>query len=133
MMKRGEETRLQMLAVLRESGRPLSAYDLLAVLREENPKVAPTTVYRALEALMCQGRVHRLESLSAYIACQCGSHEHDAILSICGDCGSVQEHIEPDFHDMLAGLIRKSGFQPMRQVIEVQGVCGGCTAAESAA
>lgn len=49
MSKRGEETRTEIMAVLRRSSRPLSAYDVLAELRDSNPKIGPPTVYRVLE------------------------------------------------------------------------------------
>lgn len=130
MTTRGEEMQRQVLGLLRQSSTPLTAYDLLAALRETNPKIAPPTVYRALAALTGQGTVHRLESLNAYMACQCGSHTQESILSICSDCGSVAEQMAPDMQEMLSDLIRASGFQPARQVIEVHGTCGSCTSAE---
>ena len=55
------------LAFLRKAQRPMSAYDVLAELRQFNPKIAPTTVYRALNALMERKKIHRLESMNAYI------------------------------------------------------------------
>ena len=91
MGKRGEITQADVLGILRQSSEPLSAYDVIAHLREKNPKIAPPTVYRALSALMDAGHVHRLESMNAFVACQhdCG---HDIpVLSVCDDCGSVGE------------------------------------------
>src|SRR4030088_1605288 len=54
---------------------------------------APTPVYRALDYLMDNGLVHRIESRNAYLAC---AHDHDAasmvaffICEICGSGGEI--------------------------------------------
>ena len=130
MSKRGEKMQAEVLAVLRRRGGPLSAYDVLGELREANPKIAPPTIYRALAALTERGRVHRLESLNAYIACKCDRHQHASILSICDDCGTVEESVAPDLLKQLSSIIGKSGFAPMRHVIEVHGVCASCGAGQ---
>ena len=126
MGKRGEKMQAEVLAVLRRRRGPMSAYDVMGELREANPKIAPPTIYRALAALTERGRVHRLESLNAYIACQCDRHQHATILSICDDCGTVEESVAPDLLKELSNIIGKSGFAPMRHVIEVHGLCASC-------
>ncbi|MGI9504475.1 MAG: transcriptional repressor [Geminicoccaceae bacterium] len=126
MSKRGEKLQAKVLAVLRRRRGPLSAYDILGRFRAANPKIAPPTIYRALAALIERGRVHRLESLNAYIACQCDRHQHASVLSICDDCGAVQESVAPDVLKEVSKIAGKSGFAPRRHVIEVHGVCGTC-------
>ena len=130
MSKRGEKIQAEVLAVLCRYRGPLSAYNVLAELREANPKIAPPTIYRALAALTERGCVHRLESLNAFIACQSDRHRNAAILSICDDCGSVDESVAPHLLKELSSLIGKSGFAPMRHVIEVHGVCASCGAGQ---
>ncbi|MEM8572206.1 MAG: Fur family transcriptional regulator [Pseudomonadota bacterium] len=126
MTKRGEKMQADVLGVLRRHPHPLSAYDVLRELRAAHPKIAPPTIYNALEALTKRGHVHRIESLKAYIACQCDSHEHASILSICDDCGKVEERVAPDLLDRLSGILGETGFAPQRHVIEVRGVCAAC-------
>lgn len=126
MSKRGEKMQAEVLGVLRRRREPLSAYDVLRELRAVHPKIAPPTIYNALAALTKRGRVHRVESLKAYIACQCDNHQHASILSICDDCGSVEERVAPDFLEKLSGIVGESGFAPQRHVIEVHGVCAAC-------
>ena len=130
MSKRGEKLQGQVLAVLRQRRGPLSAYDVLGELRETNPRMAPPTIYRALAALTAGGSVHRIESLNAFIACQCDLHDHASILSICHECGSVEENVEPDLLKELSRVIGKSGFAPRRHVIEVHGLCAACCAGQ---
>lgn len=126
MREQGRKMQAEVLAVLRRNGGPLSAYDVLGELREANPKIAPPTIYRALAALTERGSVHRLESLNAFIACKCDQHANASILSICDDCGSVEESIAPDLLEKVSSIAGKSGFQPVRHVIEIHGVCASC-------
>ena len=133
MGKRGEETQAAVLAILRRYGRPVSAYDVLGQLRQSNPKIAPPTVYRALAALMERGQVHRIESLSAFIACRCEHHPRVSILTICDDCGLVEESEAPEVLRELSNIAGRSGFAPTRHVIEVHGVCVLCGGARVSA
>ena len=130
MSRRGERMQAEVLAVLRRRGRPLSAYAVLGALRERHPRIAPPTIYRALAALTERGRVHRLESMKAFIACQCDRHAQASILSICDDCGTVEESVAPDLLDELSSVAGKSGFRPERHVIEIHGLCASCGAGE---
>lgn len=126
MGTRGNIWQAEVLKILMKRAEPLSAYQILDELKAAHEKVAPPTVYRALASLSTQGQVHRLESLNAYIACKCDDHHHASILSICDDCGSVEESVAPDLVAELSSIIGKSGFEPSRHVIEVHGVCGSC-------
>ena len=67
--------RRQVLQALLSSHRPLGAYEVIDELAKSMPRPAPITVYRALDFLMENGLVHRIESRNAYLAC---AHDHDA-------------------------------------------------------
>ena len=126
MGQRGAQLQAEMLSIMDQNAGPISAYDLLEKLRGTNAKMAPTTVYRALASLTEQGRIHRLESMNAYVPCQ---HDHDhaaSILSICDDCGTVEENVAPEVLNQLESVVGENGFSPKRHVIEVHGVCGTC-------
>ena len=122
----GKRMQAEVLAVLRQNTGPLSAYGVLDALRAGNPKLAPQTVYRALKGLRQAGRVHRLESLNVYIACRSDPPCAAPILSICDDCGAVEERLAPDALKVLSGAVERSGFSPRRHVIEIHGVCAQC-------
>ena len=126
MNRSGERTQAEVLAVLRSQGTPMSAYEMLGYLREENPRMAPPTIYRALAALTHSGSVHRLESLNAFIACQRNRHRQASILSICDECGGVEENVSAELLKTLSGIAEKSGFAPARHVIEMHGQCASC-------
>jgi Fur family zinc uptake transcriptional regulator len=84
--------RRQVLQALLSSHRPLGAYEVIDELAKTMPRPAPITVYRALDFLMENGLVHRIESRNAFLAC---AHDHDATAMvaflICDLCGSVGE------------------------------------------
>ena len=133
MKKRGEIMQAEVLAILRRRGTPMSAYEVLGQLRDSNPQLAPPTIYRALAALTERGGVHRLESLNAFIACKSDSHKDASILSICDDCGEVEEFVSPDLLKALSSIAGQSGFAPTRHVIEVHGQCASCGSAQDQA
>lgn len=126
MTKRGDKMRDEILGVLRSAGSAMSAYDVLRQLRASHPKIAPPTVYNALAVLTNTGRAHRVESLKAYIACQCDGSHQAAVLSICDECGTVEERTAPGLVENLTGFVEETGFLPQRHVIEVHGVCSSC-------
>src|SRR5712672_2357354 len=119
--------RRQVLEALLSSHRPLGAYEVIDELAKSMPPPAPITVYRALDFLMENGLVHRIESRNAFLAC---AHDHDAAAMvaflICERCGSVGEipaaSVAPSLHD----AARATGFAPKLSVVEVTGTCAHC-------
>ena len=52
----------------------IGAYDILAKLAEKGTRLAPISVYRAIDALLEAGVIHRLESKNAFFACRRMDH-----------------------------------------------------------
>ncbi len=121
--------RRRVLEIIADAPGSLKAYDLLDRLTEEHAAARPPTVYRALEFLIEQGLVHRIESLNAYVACPCPEHAHGFQLLICRLCGRVEELHLDDVNAQLARHARDLGFRVERQTIELQGYCEACHAA----
>jgi Fur family zinc uptake transcriptional regulator len=119
--------RRQVLQALLSSHRPLGAYEVIDELAKSMPRPAPITVYRALDFLMENGLVHRIESRNAYLAC---SHDHDAAATvaflICERCGSVGEIPAATVAQSLNAAARSSGFAPKLSVVEITGTCAHC-------
>jgi Fur family transcriptional regulator, zinc uptake regulator len=113
------------LGVVSKSKQPQSAYDILDQLRGDGFK-APLQVYRALDKLLEHGLVHKLESLSAYIACQHPSGEGQAatVFMICDECGSVSERTDTCISGDLRKLAKTDGFSVKQTNIEIRGTCG---------
>ena len=122
--------RRQVLELLWESGRPTGAHELIEALKFRNSRpVAPPTVYRALEFLMSQRFVLKIESRNACVPCAHPERRHDCPFFICSNCGVSAESEEPRVEQMLAEDAAVLGFRVTRRVVEVEGTCGSCIAA----
>lgn len=118
--------RRRVLEMISSSPGGLKAYDLLDRLTTEHASARPPTVYRALDFLIEQGLVHRIESLNAYVACPCPEHVHGFQLLICRHCGRVEElHLE-EVNEQLSHRAQALGFRVDRQTIELLGTCDVC-------
>jgi Fur family zinc uptake transcriptional regulator len=119
--------RRRVLEALHASPKPMGAYELADVLAPRGHRIAPITVYRALDFLIDQGLAHRLASLNAYIASQPGSTAHHAsAFLICEGCGSVNEITSPEVAETVMGILTKQGFKSRAKVLEITGRCTGC-------
>jgi Fur family zinc uptake transcriptional regulator len=118
--------RRHVLEALLGSHRPLGAYEIIERLAGRGPP-APITVYRALDFLMENGLVHRIESRNAFLAC---AHDHDetsmVAFLICDHCGSVGEIPAAPVAQSLNAAARASGFAPKLSVVEIAGTCAHC-------
>ena len=120
------DLRRQVLEIIWGSHKPIGAYDILAALATKRGRVAPPTVYRSLDFLLSHGLVHRIETLNAYVGCREPGADHDGQFLICSDCGTAAELNDSRMMAAVARSIRQAGFQPVRQTIEVSGLCPAC-------
>lgn len=136
MAKSDTLTRNQALVygVLETASEPVSAYSILERLRDQGFR-APLQVYRALDKLLELGKVHRLESLNAFVAC---SHQHDdhgqgvTIFAICENCGKVSEFHDHVIAARLTDWQKAEHFKPHKTTIEVRGLCDACGGEDAA-
>lgn len=115
------------LSLLQKETQPLTAYSILDLLRVQGLR-APLQVYRALEKLINIGKVHRIESMNAFVACnslECESLDFIAF-AICDGCENVLEVRDDSIAFSLAKLEKKSGLKTTRSSIELHGLCKQC-------
>ncbi len=111
------------------SKRAMSAYELLEQLKESEPQAKPPTIYRALDFLMEQGFIHKVESNNSFVpCCLCDQDEHFSQLLICDQCGSVTERQDDKLTALLTDNADKHGFRVANHVIETHGICKDCSA-----
>jgi Fur family transcriptional regulator, zinc uptake regulator len=128
------DVQMRIRDLLAGAKKPLSAYDVIDALRGQG-RLAPPTVYRALQKLIDEGLAHRLESQNAFVACQhvasaCG-HRHRAGFMICRVCGKAQEFGDAEVEALLAQIAARSGFAAELVAIEIQGLCADCISPKS--
>ena len=91
---------------------------------------APPTVYRALDFLMANGFVHKLESVNAFVACHHpNASQHSVPFLICNRCHRAVEMEDDAAVAMLERQARTLGFSPHTQTLEVHGLCAACSSA----
>jgi Fur family transcriptional regulator, zinc uptake regulator len=107
--------------------RPASAYDIAeAMSKAEGRRIAANSIYRILDLFVAANLARRVESANAYLVNEHPDCVHDCIFMICDSCGNTT-HVDDD---AATGAVRtaagKSGFRPIRPVIEVRGICTDC-------
>jgi Fur family zinc uptake transcriptional regulator len=149
-MRRGAqltELRRQVLRLVLEADQPVGAYALLDRLKESRAGAAPPTVYRALDFLLEQGLIHKVERLNAYVGCVeapghdhargahghgaaggGGGHGHPHQFLICGRCGATTEISDAAVMAALSAAAAREGFALHRATVEAEGICARCAA-----
>jgi Fur family zinc uptake transcriptional regulator len=123
--------RRKTLEVLVEEHRAMGAYEVLERLREEGFGSQPPVAYRALDFLVANGFVHRIERLNAFIACSHPGETHAPVFMICRLCKTVAEAITPA-RDAIGSAAAAAGFQIERTVVEAEGLCPSCAEGSAA-
>ena len=126
------EIRARVLGLVADAGKPIKAYDLLDKVREGEGAgaAAPPTVYRALDFLLANGFIHKLESVNAFVACHHpNAAQHSAPFLICDGCHKAVELDDEHVVATLDAQARALGFSPQTQTLEVHGLCAECAKA----
>jgi Fur family transcriptional regulator, zinc uptake regulator len=118
--------RKEVLQLIAAMDKPVKAYDLLDQLRSKHGNAAPPTVYRALDFLLENGFIHKLESINAYVSCHHPAEAHQVPFLICDVCESAQEVCDEGVAGLIEAQARTFGFRPQAQTLEVHGVCKRC-------
>ncbi len=119
--------RRKVLQEIAGSHHAVGAYDILDSLARKGDRLAPISVYRAIDALLAAGVVHRLESRNAFFACHT-SHtgSGNQIILACETCGLVAEVNGDAIFQSLAQAAEGANFKPQRRVVEMTGLCKHC-------
>lgn len=118
--------RRRVLELIWRSHQPVGAYALLDLLRADGRRAAPPTVYRALEFLLDQRLIHRIDTLNAFLGCVDPRHPHQGQYLICDRCRTVTEIADGSIVAVLEAGARSHGFTPRRQSVEISGLCRNC-------
>lgn len=124
------DQRRRVLEIICAANRPMGAYEILESMKEPVPGAAPPTVYRALNFLLEQGLIHKLETLHAFVGCTHPEHPHASQFLICTECGDISEMNDMEVARRLQRAGEATGFKAQRRVVEVIGTCGDCAVAE---
>ena len=118
--------RQRVLELVWSKHEPITAYEVLELLSRGQKKVAPPTVYRALDFLIAEGFVHRIESLNSFVGCSDPAHKHQGHFMICTKCRNVTEMNESSLHNVIENAAKENGYSYENSILEVAGVCENC-------
>ena len=121
------ELRRQILALVLEHEGVVKAYQILNDLQQARGSAAPPTVYRALDFLVEQGILHRVEALNGYVVCHHIDCAHSSVIVTCRDCGKVDEIDADAVFASLKQLCQQHGFEFEQKQILLNARCERCS------
>lgn len=115
----------EILSCLRKAKEPMSAYAILDRVRTAGIS-HPPTVYRALHELMHKGMVHRLQTRSAFVACDHGACDGKLAFAICRACQRVVEIPLSEADQTALRALAPEEIAPEQVTLEIAGLCEAC-------
>ena len=115
------------LETIKNSNEPLKAYSILFDVKKKGIK-APPQVYRALDKLIEIGKIHKIESKNAFVACKntnCDVTKTTAF-SICEKCENIEEIKDTKISKYLKSFKDNSRMNYTRYNLELFGLCKKC-------
>jgi len=106
------------------SHEPVKAYDLLKSLDKNS--LHPPLVYRALNFLLENKFIHKIDSINSYFGCSHPDSNHDCYFLICSKCYNVAEACEDNLEKEVMLVAKKKGFFVENISLEITGVCKSC-------
>ena len=115
------------LDLIEKSREPVKAYSILSNVKKKGIK-APPQVYRALEKLIKLGKIHKVESRNAFVACKNSNCEISkaTAFSICETCKKVTEISDQKLSKYLKNFHDKTGMIYKKYNLEFYGLCTTC-------
>ena len=110
-----------------KSPEPMKAYSILFNVQKKGIK-APLQVYRALDKLVEIGKIHKIESRNAFIACRNSACTiaNATAFSICESCEDVKEISSSKLSKYLSNFQDKEGMKYNKYNLEFFGICKKC-------
>ena len=110
-----------------KSSEPLKAYSILFNVQKKGIN-APLQVYRALDKLVEIGKIHKIESRNAFVACKNSNCvvSNATAFSICEGCEKVTEINNSKLSKYLGNFEDSSGMKYSKYNLEFFGLCKKC-------
>jgi|TARA_B100000767_G_scaffold248211_1_gene248971 Fur family zinc uptake transcriptional regulator len=114
------------LNILKKSTKGLSAYEILNRFQKFK-KIQPMAIYRALKKLTNDGLIHKTNKNKTFHLCSTSeTHEHNAILAVCDDCGVTEELNTSLFSKIIKQVKSKRKFNFNNFNLEITTNCKEC-------
>ena len=115
------------LEIIEKAKEPLKAYSILFNVQKKGIN-APQQIYRALDKLIEIGKIHKIESKNAFVACRNSNCEISkaTAFSICESCEKVEELNDLKLSKYLSNYSDKTGMKYKKYNLEFFGLCKKC-------
>jgi len=115
------------LEIIERAKEPLKAYSILFNVQKKGIN-APQQIYRALDKLIEIGKIHKIESKNAFVACKNANCEvsRATAFSICESCEKVEELNDLKLSKYLSSYSDKTGMKYKKYNLEFFGLCKKC-------
>jgi len=115
------------LDIIEKAKGPLKAYSILFNVQKKGIN-APQQIYRALDKLIEMGKIHKIESKNAFVACRSSDCEISkaTAFSICESCEMVDEISDTKLSKYLSNFADSSGMKYSKYNLEFFGLCKKC-------
>ncbi|MDR1969317.1 MAG: transcriptional repressor [Burkholderiaceae bacterium] len=120
--------RQRVLQLLLEHEKGLKAYNLLALIKAEQPGATPPTVYRALDFLTEHHLAHKIERNATFVACTQAGHAAPSLFLVCPQCGAVTELQDKSVMQALCRSLAAAGHRLDDPEVEIAAICPDCRA-----
>ena len=115
------------LEIIERAKEPLKAYSILFNVQKKGIN-APQQIYIALDKLIEIGKIHKIESKNAFVACKNANCEVSkaTAFSICESCEKVEELNDLKLSKYLSSYSDKTGMKYKKYNLEFFGLCKKC-------
>ena len=119
--------RASILDLLIKKNRPLAAYELKEMLKDNNKGLNISTIYRVLDFWIKMKVVHKLSILNKYVLCSNPDEVHTHITNICTKCSSVVETCNENMGLNLKESTKNMGVALTPDLnVEIPVLCANC-------
>lgn len=117
--------RQKVLDIITKNHKALKAYDILEILRQEGFNDKPPTIYRALDFLIENAAVYKLNIINSYCASFVKKNTLFGFL-VCEKCFEVEQYENPKLTSEISKIIKNKTIKNI--AIEITHICNSCQA-----
>lgn len=121
------DIRKQVFEIIIKNNKPIKAYQILDEIRNITNKPShPPTVYRAIDFLIENGFVHKLNSINSFVGCFHPKTHEECYFLICKKCNLYQECCDDSLKDRISKTAVHNNFIISNTTLEIEGLCLDC-------
>ena len=107
--------------------KPIKAYEILDEFRKKTGKTShPPTVYRAIDFLINNGFIHKLNSINSFVGCFHPNVHKECYFLICKKCNVYKECCDIHLKKNILETANQNDFIVTNTTLEIEGYCQSC-------